>query len=142
MYQRSAAQARDAPESRGLGGTRGIEFEGLTLSNVAEGELEKEFQEVLPNVVAAFAEPELYEHTAGVMICKTPLELVYMRHAETGTVHVSVRAAFKPPKRREIVRAAWVREGAVLVEKAKQLELPTEMNVTKIRQAADEGDGA
>ena len=119
----------------------GIEFEGVTLENIAEGELEREFQDVLPEVVAAFCEPEQFEHTNGIMTCKVPLELTFTRHAETGTVHVGVRAGFKPPKRREIVRAAFVRDGVILVEQAQQEELPMETNVTRLR-AANGADSA
>ncbi len=117
----------------------GIEFEGVTLTNVAEGELEREFQEVLPEVLGAFAEPEMYEHTSGVMICKVPLEITFTRQAETGVVIVGVRAAFKPPKRREIVRAAFMRDGVMLVEHAQQQELPLETNVTAIGAANENG---
>lgn len=111
----------------------GIEFEGLTLGNVADGELEAQFQDMVAKVVETFEEPELYEHTGGAMKCAVVMEAVFSRHAETGVVHVGVRAGFKSAKRREALRAAWVREGGVLVEKAVQENLFKDKNVTPIR---------
>lgn len=111
----------------------GIEIEGLTLGNVGDGELESQFQDMVAKVVETFEEPELYEHSGGAMKCSIVMEAVFTRHAETGVVHVGVRAGFKSAKRREALRAAWVREGGVLVEKAVQASMFDAKNVTPIR---------
>lgn len=119
----------------------GTNFEPVSLGNVADGELERQFMECINKVVEAFNEPAEYEPSGNMLKCSVSLGVTFQKHLETGAVLVAVSAAFKPPKRRAAVRAAFISNGVVLVEDAEQLGLlEAPSNVTPIEAAAQSGD--
>lgn len=118
-------------------------FEPVSLANVADGELDRQFAECVSQVIAAFDEPFEYEPTGHTIKCKVPMIVEFSKSLETGAVLVGVRASFTPPKRRAAMRAAFVRDGEILVEQAMQGSLlesvESQGNVTNITKAAEGG---
>jgi hypothetical protein len=115
----------------------GTEFEPVTLGNVGEGELERQFSECVNSVVEAFDELQEYEPTSHQIKCKVQMTVEFTKNLETGAVLVGVRASYTPPKRRLALRAAFIKDGVVLVEDAEQLGLldDPESNVRPISSA-------
>jgi len=115
----------------------GTEFEPVNLGNVGEGELERQFAECIHQVIAAFEEPHEYEPSGRSIKAKVKLDVEFSLHLETGAVLVGVRANFVPPKRRAALRAAFIKDGVVLVEDVEQLQLldAGDNNVTPISAA-------
>ena len=99
----------------------GTEFEPVTLSNVAEGELERQFQECLIQVMAALEEAYEYEPTGHMIKAKIPMVVEFSKSLETGVMLIGVRASYTPPKRKAALRAAFLKDGAILVEQAEQI---------------------
>jgi hypothetical protein len=115
-------------------------FEAVSLANVADGELDRQFGECVTQVIEAFDEPFEYEPSGHQIKCKVAMVVEFSKSLETGAVLVGVRAAFTPPKRRAAMRAAFVRDGEILVEQAMQgTLLDSQSNVTNITKAADGG---
>jgi len=115
-----------------------LRIEGATLSNIADGKLERQFQEQLAKVVDIFSEAEQYEHTSDVLTVSIPMVCEFYRHADTGVLNVAVRAQFKPPKLKRAVRAAYMRAGTIVVEVTKQEDLFT--NVRPLRGGHEGGE--
>jgi hypothetical protein len=101
----------------------GLRIEGASLANIADGELERQFQEQLAKVVEVLNESELYEHTNNVLTVSVPMVCEFARHADTGALSVAVRADLKLPKRQRAVRSAFLRAGTIVVEATRQEEL-------------------
>ena len=118
-------------------------FEPVNLANVADGELDRQFSECVTQAIEAFDEPFEYEPTGHNIKCKVAMVVEFSKSLETGAVLVGVRAAFTPPKRRAAMRAAFVRDGEILVEQAQQGSLlnpgESQGNVTNITKAAEGG---
>lgn len=113
------------------------EFEGLTLSNCVEGKLEETFQDQVIRALEVFEESGLgdrYEASgAGTLSCTLVAEVELEYDCEQGTIAISARMKpLKEPKRRETRRAGYIRDGAILVEKMKQSDLPMESNVRRL----------
>jgi len=115
-------------------------FETVSLANVADGELDRQFTECVTQVIEAFDEPFEYEPAGHLIKCKVAMLVEFSKSLETGAVLVGVRAAFTPPKRRAAMRAAFVRDGQILVEQAMQgTLLDSQSNVTNITKAVEGG---
>lgn len=100
-----------------------IEWEALTLSNIADGKLEADFQSLLENVVAAFAEPlEQFEIGAdGRVVYKLKGEIAFAKSTKTGGILVLTRMTETPPKRQAAGGELKMIGGKLQVEKAHQL---------------------
>ncbi len=120
---------------------KGTDFEPVTLTNVAEGELERQFAECLNDVITAFEEQYEYEPSANTIRARVDMTVEFQKNLETGGVLVGVRAKYTAPKRRAAMRAAFIQNGTVLVESAEQMALPTEAsNVTPITKSEETND--
>lgn len=109
-------------------GTSQPEFEPLSLSNIGEGKLEKQFQEAVDQAYAVFAEStegDRYETGANKSLrCSVDMQVTLELDLDTRTLTVGSRVSkFSPPKRKEIKRQGFMRSGAVLVESASQADL-------------------
>lgn len=117
-------------------GEPGMKIAGATLANLAEGKLEEQFQDTLAKVAEVHAESvrgDMYEITGNAIVCKVRMDVEFVLDIESRAVSVGVRAGFIPPKRKMSVRAAFVRDGVVLVEETRQEALPLKDNVAPIR---------
>jgi hypothetical protein len=126
-------------------GEAGMKIAGATLSNVADGKLEEQFQDALAKVFEALDESKkggVYEVSGNEIVCKIPMSVEFALDVESRVVTVRARAGFVPPKRKLIERGAFLRDGAVLVEETRQDDLPLGSNVAPIRGVKNGGDKA
>lgn len=99
-------------------------FDAITLANLAEGNLEEQFQRCLAEVSEVYEESERYEHTKdGAIESSIVLEVSLSKHEETSMLSIDVRAQVKRPKIRRISRHGFYEAGAFTVPKLKQAEL-------------------
>ena len=115
----------------------GTDFIEMTLANVVDGELEAQFQEELMKVLDVRAMLGAYKEAGGVVSCAINMSVGFSFHIESGAVIIDADANFKAPKRKPVARAAFVKNGQVLVENAVQTNLLD--NVTPIDRVK-EGD--
>lgn len=78
----------------------------VTLSNVAEGALETQFQERLQELGALIAEglQNFESDKDGIVVAGIPMEARFSISPQGG-IMVSVRAELKPPKRKVVTRS-------------------------------------
>lgn len=92
-----------------------MKLEKATLKNVAEGHLEIQFQERLQELHAQLASADQFELSNGRFSAKIGLELAFEIDAETGSMVVGVRSAFKGPKRKLVTRGIYRRNGKFFI---------------------------
>lgn len=113
----------------------GPNFVEMNLTNVADGELEAQFNEELSKVLDVRAMLGAYKEAGGVVKCEINMNVAFHFHIESGALLVETSANFKPPKRKTITRGAFINSGQVLVENAVQQDLLT--NVTPIDKSKE-----
>lgn len=113
--------------------------EGMTLSNVCDGELEKSFQDELCKFVETVEDVALYEvNGQDALVCKVVCEVELQFHCPTQVVSVGTRTNFKDAKRKVTVRSAFLRAGAVVVQPQEQMDLAP---VHHLRPAVESDEG-
>ena len=113
-----------------------IKLEPATLTNIVDGEMERQFQEKLRELAEIYAASEDYEHSGGSLQVGINAEIIFSLHAETRTVSVGGRVVLKSPKPRRVIRAAWIGDEGVEVDTAVQADWTK--NVTPIRGGDDD----
>lgn len=123
----------------------GTNFVEMNLGNVADGELETQFLEELEKVVEARANLPAYEPKGSTISCSIRCDVEFRFDLETGAVLVATSANFKPPKRKKVTRAAFMRDGRTLVEDAVQIGLLDEPNnvrpISAVEKEGTNNDG-
>lgn len=117
----------------------GTDFVEMTLGNVADGELQTQFLEELQKVMDVKGMLHAYRAAGNTVSCKITMDAEFTFHLETGAILVSTTANFKPPKRKGVARAVFMRDGVTLVEDAIQQSLLDDGNVRSI-ESAKNGD--
>ena len=86
-----------------------LQLEGATLSNLAEGSLEEQFQACLTELASlVLGELGAYEESGGVVTSKIKLEVVFGTQTQAPfSTMVSVRAELNRPKRKFISRSVY-----------------------------------
>jgi len=121
------------------------DFETLELANVGEGKLEGQFQAAVAKAYAIFDEAgELgIDYEVGkekTLRCKIDMEVTLDFDLETRTLDIGSRVKkFNEPALRQTHRMGHMKAGIVLVEKAKQADLPL-APVRKLRTENGKGD--
>lgn len=119
------------------------EFEELTLSNLAEGDVERQFQRQLLEVSSVLENAEAYERNKdGVIRAQILIEIDVERQEDQPFVNLDARCRLKVPKFKRTSRMAFYVGGAFTVPKLKQGELfgslperPSSSRVTALRVA-------
>lgn len=94
-----------------------IKLEEMTLGNLAEGALEKRFQDCMAEIAAIFAQANVYQTDGGRVLAKVKMVAEFRRDDE-GDVEVWIGADVVSPKRKMVSRGGThYREGRWLVSK-------------------------
>lgn len=97
-----------------------MRFDPLTLSNVAGGALEEQFQDHLAQVASVFQVPNdgeiPWELSKSKAAAKVTLELTFTHDFKIGMTVVEAHTSIRPPKRKGVARSVLIRDGAVLTE--------------------------
>lgn len=104
-----------------------IDWKDIELGTLAEGQLEIDFQALLPKLRQAFeGDLRRYEITTnGKIVFKMTAEIYFEKDVKTNAVVVYARITPKEPKTRVFGGEVRIRNGHVQVEKARQQELPS-----------------
>ena len=103
-----------------------IQLDPLSLSNVCDGEMERQFQEnILPELAAAFEVANdgviPWELSGGRATCKVKVSLEFIHSFETGITAVKGGVDITLPKRKKTARPVMIRDGAVFTERSLQV---------------------
>ena len=117
-------------------------FESMSLSNVAEGVLEDQFQDHLDEVAEIFENGDRYEHNKdGVLTVRIVQEIEISRQRESSTLGISVRGHVKRPKHQRIDRTAFYGAGEFTTPRFKTADLfpkKERARPTPLRPTADQ----
>ncbi len=117
----------------------GMNYVEMNLGNVADGELEAQFNEELQKIMDVRAHLEAYKLKGKIVACSIRLDVDFFFDLETGATVVETAANFRPPKRKTVARSAFMRDGITYVEDAVQMTLPD--NVRDIAQEGTNDNG-
>jgi len=107
-------------------GTKEPQFEGMSLSNVGDGALERQFQDALAEIAGdIFSRPDQWEAKKKAVTATVKLEVEVSLDVETMQKFYACTSSLSRPKRKKVLGAAFIRDGVVLVEPDRQTNLVT-----------------
>jgi len=100
------------------------DFAELTLSDLNDGELERQFQDALGELAAVLEDGDEYERNKdGILTSSIELELVFTRKGDDAMLSLDTRARLKRPKRKRRGRSVFYKAGAFTMPRFKQTSL-------------------